>query len=339
MIFEVTARQTRTYISEAAFNVPMQETAAQSADWIFADSILLQNGSVLREGLQMNKKLETLKKINMAIDAMDESQIVEGLSALDRMERSPIKAEDPKQFAANILTLKKEQPAMKKHTRKIRIAIAAAAVLVLSISVYAATILNIFGFQQDDRYVTMRTTKQMTEEEAKEFVAEDQSVSVPEEAMMEADSQEFSFGSLQQAEEEMDMIVPAPDIVTEMNFDSADGSIMNYGDDMESRSLWLNYSDEKERMLGITVVREIIKEGSSVTGYKTNDMDEGSLGSYQSKSGIAYTMLTESDESGEQTAHIALAMVGEYEYALVFVGFEESQMHEIIDSVDLSAYK
>lgn len=38
------------------------------------------------------------------------------------------------------------------------------------------------------------------------------------------------------------------------------------------------------------------------------------------------------------TAHIATTMIGEYQYSLVFFGFDELQRTEIIDSVDLSVY-
>ena len=285
----------------------------------------------------MQKRIDALKKINVAIDRMDEIEINAGLSQLK--EENPISPQDAKAFAAKILTLKKEKKPMNKSARYIRIAIAAAAVLAMGIAVYAAATLNLFGFQKEDKYVTMRTTVIDSEEEARELVEHDGTESIPEEIIMDVESEDFTFDSAEQATKEMDMVVPIPSAMPEMELDSADGTVHAYGEGHESRMLWLSYSDMQERMLSITVSRNIIPDGLDVTAYTETDMDEGSLDSYKSKSGIEYTLIRESGDSGENTADIATVMMGEYEYALVFVGFDEAQRNEIIDSADLSAYR
>lgn len=92
-------------------------------------------------------------------------------------------------------------------------------------------------------------------------------------------------------------------------------------------------------MLGVTTKREVIPEGTPLTSYTLHEFDEGSEGSYRSKSGITFTTLAESDSTGERTAQIATVLLGEYEYSLVFVGFEPQEWQKIVDSTDLSPYQ
>jgi len=186
----------------------------------------------------------------------------------------------------------------------------------------------------------MRTIESMTEDETKAFVETDQNAAPPDDTAIESpEVQELSFDTVQQAEKELAMPLPLPANLPDMVLDSANAQIAGFGEGLETRTCWLSYPDDQGRLFGATVVREIIQPGTPVTGYTTYDIDDGSLGSYKSKSGVEYTTLTESDDSGEMTAHIAYTMIGEYEYALVFVGFGEAERQEIIDSADLSVYK
>lgn len=287
----------------------------------------------------MQDKVNTLKKIDAAIDAMDESELNAGLEVLANLVPESISAEDAKLFAARIQKINKGKTIMRKPINSIRIAIVAAVVLAMGITAYATGVLNIFSFQQDDKFVTFRTTENMTEQDAKDFVGEDVGASVSPEAVMQANTEDFTFESVEQAAEKLEIAAPIPSAMPEMKLDSADGTITNFGDNLQMRTLWLNYSDDTGRMFGITIVREIMKPGSSVTGYTTTDIDDGSLSKYKSKSGIEYTTLTESDDTGEKIAHIATTVIGEYEYSLIFLGFDEAERQAIIDSADLSVYK
>lgn len=229
---------------------------------------------------------------------------------------------------------------MKTLHKPYRLAIVAAVVAALGISVYAVSTMNLFSFVSGDKYVTMRTTESMTEDEAKVFVGDKQSESIPEDVpVMRAEQEEFTFETVEEAGQQLDMTLLLPAALPEMKLDSATGQIVHFGDNMENRYCWLIYSDAQERIFGLTVVREIVAEGVPVTGYTTHDMDDGSLGSYKSKSGAEYTTLTESNDTGDMTAHIATTAIGEYEYSLVFVGFNEAEQHAIIDSADLSIYQ
>ncbi len=288
----------------------------------------------------MQDKVEILKKIDAAIDAMDEASIDSGLQALYPLEPQPIQMEDPSLFAARIQKRNKENHTMKQSAKGFRIAIVAAVILIMSVTVYATGALRFFRFQQGDKFVTLRTNQDITQSEAEQLVSVDFSTSsIPEEAVGQVQTQEFTFDSVEEAEQTLDMEIVIPGAMPEIPLESAMGSTALFGEDMQSHTVWLNYQDDAGRMMGITVVREVVKPGSDVISYTTGDIDEGSLGKYKSKSGIVYQTLTESDDTGSKTAHIATTIVGEYEYNLVFFGFEQSEREAIIDSADLSIYK
>lgn len=291
----------------------------------------------------MQGKIKMIIKIEAAIDAMDGFGIAKGLDSLSDLESQPISPEDPMLFAARIQKLNKERIMMIKPIKGMRVAIVAAVVLLMGLTVYAANAFNLFSFQQGDKFVTVRTTQSMTEQEAKEYVSENAKASVPDDAVRQGDTQDdtqdFTFDTVQQAEKKLNMNIAMPSALPDMKLDSATGTITNFGVDLKKSILWLNYSDDAGRMFGITAIREIVKPGADITRYTTNDIDEGSLGTYKSKSGVEFTTLTESNETGEKTAHIATTMIGEYEYSLVFFGFDEAERHAIIDSTDLSIYK
>jgi hypothetical protein len=187
----------------------------------------------------------------------------------------------------------------------------------------------------------VRTTDNLTEEEAKDMAAaanEDREPPIPGVNVLSPEEYLF-FESVEEAESGLDMEIVMPAALPAMNLDGIDGDRMSFGDGVESRTAWLTYSDDAGRQFGITVERNVAPPGTPVTHITEHDMDEGSLGSYTSKSGVEYTTLTESNpDDSSETAVIATVMIGEYEYALVFVGFDEAERHAILDSADLSVY-
>jgi uncharacterized Rmd1/YagE family protein len=211
----------------------------------------------------------------------------------------------------------------------------------MGVTVYAAVTMNLFSFQSGEKYVSIRTTDGMTAEEAQAFAEENQAAAPEEgEAVVLADEvPEQTFNSVAEAEAGMDMVIPLPAAMPDLELSSATGQSFYFGESNKQSTVWLIYgSAEGGRMLGITVAREVVAQGEDITSYTEHDIDEGSLSSYTSKTGVKYDTLTESDETGERTAHIANAMIGEYDYAAVFFGFDETERQEILDSIDLSAY-
>jgi hypothetical protein len=290
----------------------------------------------------VKNRQEILKELEAAIDSADMRGIDAGLEGLASAEPETITPEDVNLFSARILKLSEEKQPMKHLGKTARVAVVAAAVLLMGVTVYAAVTMNLFSFQSGDRYVSIRTTDGMTEQEAQAFAEENQAAPPPEEgeAVVLADEvPEQTFNSVAEAEAGMDMVIPLPTAMPDLEFSSATGQTFAFGEGNEDRTVWLEYgSVETGRAFALTVSREVIAEGEDITSYTEHDIDEGSLSSYTSKTGVKYDTLTESDETGERTAHIANAMVGEHDYAVVFFGFEEAERQEILDSIDLSAY-
>ncbi len=287
----------------------------------------------------MQEKQRVLKELDTAIDAMDMASIERGLNTLQELEHQPVKAENVQDFAARIKNLNREDKMKMKPSKTMKVALVAAIVSAMGITAYAANELKVFSFAKGDKYVTVTTTEDMTQEEAEAMVKMSEGGVQPADAdvkmMVEPDS--LMFESVEQAEKDMDMNVILPETMPELPVSEIMGQKLDFGH-VENRMLWITYGDPEERAFGLTVGREVVKSTEPVIGYSASDMDEGSLGSYTSKNGTVFTTLTESDDASERTAHIATVQVGEYEYTLVFFGFDDAERLAIIDSVDLSAY-
>lgn len=284
----------------------------------------------------MKHKSDVLKEIDAAIDDMDMVRIEAGLNELPAPEPDGI--ENPKAFAARIQKINKERTEMKKPFRFITIA--GVAVVLMAGAAFAAGGFNGIIFPDGDKIVTARSTDAITEDETRGMLSEPESnTSAQPTESQDVNTQEFTFDTKEQAAEQLDIVIPFPSALPEMVLDSATGSIRTHGEDYRESSLWLTYKDDAGRMFGITESRHILKPGSTFSSTTTSDMDEGSFGKYVSKSGVEYSTFTESNDEGTMTAHIALASIGEYDYAILFVEFDEAERNAIIDSTDLSALK
>lgn len=288
----------------------------------------------------MKDKKQILEQLDYAIDCADMDDIERELQHLSLVESDVIGAEDALLFAARIKKINEEKYHMNKLHKPLKFAVIVAVIAAMGVTVYAASTLNRFSFSSGDKYVTVDTTESMTADDAKAFVENDFNQETSDEVDVgSAETEKLSFDTVTQAEQELNMSLILPAKMPEMSLDSATGEILRFGEGMETHFCWLNYSDAQGRKFGITVTRDIIKAGTPITSYTTHDIDEGSVGTYKSKSGKEYTTLTESNETGDMTAYIATIKIGEYEYTLVFFGFDEVERHKIIDSVDLSSYK
>ena len=291
----------------------------------------------------MQKKDELRRALDSAIDRGELAAIESSLEALMAQEADTIRAEDPRLFAARLqkMQMNKERLSMNQPRKWMTAAVVAAAVLVMGATAFAAVQLNWFTFADGERFVSVRTNQNISEQEAREIIDSDTEMpeDVDPEMMAQPEVKELTFATVEEARAQMDMQVPLPGSLPEMDLASADGTITRFGEDLERRTLWLNYTDDKGRIFGVTISREVYLSGQEMFGYTSSDMDEGSAGQYVSKAGDVYTTLTESNETGDMTAHIATIMQGEYEYALVFVGFEDAERAALIDSVDISVLK
>ena len=186
----------------------------------------------------------------------------------------------------------------------------------------------------------MRTNQAMTEQEAPALVRDDlQERSDAPDGNSAVLAPQQSFQSVEEAEAAMNMTLILPSAMPEVKMDSIKGQSLYNEAGYQNNTVWIVCSGPGGRMLGVTTTREVVPEGAPLTSYTLHEFDEGSEGSYRSKSGVTFTTLTESDGTGERTAQIATVLLGEYEYSLVFVGFEPQEWQKIVDSADLSPYQ
>ena len=291
----------------------------------------------------MQEKNRILRELEQAIDRGDIDAVTAGVDRLTEQQSPPIQAEDAMLFAAGIRKINKESQAMntKKQPKKfLTVAIVAALVLVMGATAFAATQRGWFSFVHGDRFITGRTNAGMSEQEAEEIIKNSElPADFDPSQIAQAEVEELTFATVEEARTQLAMAIPLPDAMPALTLADATGNRTIIGEAVERKTVWLNYSDEQGRILGITVSCETIADAEPVFSYTTHDMDDGSVGAYTTPAGDTYTTLTESDDTGEKTAHIATIMLGEYEYSLVFFGFEEAERAAIIDSTDLGTIK
>lgn len=284
----------------------------------------------------MEEKKKLLNEIDVAIDAMDLSIIKTKLDDLQKMEQEAIIVEDSRLFAARIIELERSEHHMLIPKKQMKTILIAAMIAIMGMTAYAATSLYRYSFGEGDRYVRVRTTSEMSEEEARAFVNDNLQEIDSEEMVLQVDTKDYSFSTVEEATQKLDMIIPIPAAMPEMQLESIEASVITFGDESEICTVWITYTDIHSRMLGLTVVREVMNGDS--TSYSSADMDPGSLDTYKSESGIEFNTLTESNSDGSMTAHIATTVIGQYEYSLIFEGFDQEQREDIIDSADLLVY-
>lgn len=285
----------------------------------------------------MKDEKQLLKELDQAIDQMDLRAIDDGLDALSAMETNPIAAEDAKLFSARIQKQSKGSFHMQKSRKALKIAVCAAVIMLVGVTAYAAGATRLFQFHTNDQVANIRTTQSMTDKEANELMNTiHDSAEEPNSENTAAPSDYITFDSAQDAAKQMDMQIIMPERMPDLPFESATGNSNDLGNGAKQGTVWLNYGSPEDKLFGMTVSRTILPPDSDTTFYSGAYVDEGSISTYKSKSGMTYTMAKESDPAGEKTATIATISVGEYDYALVFFGFEKAEYEAVIDSLDLS---
>lgn len=276
----------------------------------------------------MKKKQDIIKEIDQAIDTMDTASIGRGLESLEAIEPLPIQIENPRLFAARIQKLDKENKKMMKPHKFMKAAVIAVAVVTAGFTVYAADPFQIFSSVQvqEDRLLTVRST------DGEEAQVE---LNLSEDACHRADSvfpesRDYTFETLPQAEAELGMKLVLPAVSAGLKLDRISGRIDRYEElDMESRNADITYADDKGKKLHISITRAI----SDTAVITEQRLEEGVSGTYQNKNQVEFTHFSENGSTVYYTA------VGGYEYSLTFTGYEETELKELVDSIDLTEYK
>lgn len=274
----------------------------------------------------MDGQRKELEQLDQAIDRMDLEAIGALLDRLDEREGETISPEDPALFAARIRKLHREKERIMKHFTRKTILIAACLAAALSVGVYASGAWTHFDLFSGGRMVTVTTgDASMTEKEARELVKE----RTPEEAKADGakvitlESQDYATPEAAAAALGIPAVMPKD--TAKLPLDSVSAQDTGYG-----KNIWVTYGKEG-KILGVTILLDQPAEGATVVSY--SDIEGETLAPYKSAKGDTFTRIR--DENGDY----AVTRAGDYQYVLIFAGFNEQEIRSVIDSADLSAYR
>lgn len=275
----------------------------------------------------MNERQKYQKDLEQAVDQMDLTGISAILDQLDALEQNSIQPEDPVLFAARIRKLHQERTrSMVSFFNKKIILVAACLAVILSVGAYAAGKWQTFSFFNGGKVVTVTTTSpSVTQAQAQKMIEDDMAAPRNKGNILVADPPK-EYPSVEAAASAMGMLVAEPGNTLELQL----GRIFAQSTDWGTKNIYLTYGEEGRRM-GVTVMLDQPKDGSSVISY--SDIEGRNMGTYKSAKGDSFHMIQ--DQNGDY-AYIGL---GQYGYVVIFDGFSNQEIHQVLDSIDLSAYQ
>ncbi len=269
-----------------------------------------------------NKKM--LDEINEAIDREDMEKI--NLILEDIYLSPDISVQ---KFAKNIMRMAKEENKMKN---KFKIAAIAAAVAVIGcVSVGAAGYIKEFSFMKDGKYISVQTNENIDEEQAAEIAkqAADEYGEGKEEKYIEDDYDVFS--TLDEAEKAYDMIIPLPKKMPALELDGIQGKEYWLGENSREATVWVSYGDPDKKAIELCVEKKEFNDSDTTSILVT---DNEKTGEFISESGRKFDVLTEGNEDIKVTT--MSTSVNGYSYNISYVGFTDSEIEDITNSIDLS---
>lgn len=283
-----------------------------------------------------NRDIEIRKELDKAIEAGDMEKINNIMQNIPDCQPET----NVNDFIDNIRHKCAGEVKTMKKKISTRIAIAAAAIVaVTGVSVSAAALLKQFSFFKDGNYVTVSSNSDLSEEEAKKL-AEDAVNDIDVTPNEHNTAKPEVFENIQSAEKTYDMNIIMPEKMPDLKLSDITGSQMYTGENSSISTVWLNYGDFEKggKGFGLTVTRNNFADGDEITSIDSSDaVKDGE--EFTSEKGYSFNVLKDSDEESGRTAKIMTANVGEYEYSMVFFGFNDSEINDIVNSVDLSQYK
>ncbi|MCM1992225.1 hypothetical protein [Oceanirhabdus seepicola] len=271
-------------------------------------------------------------KLDKAIDNMDVTEIERQLAKLSEGEGLPFEIEDSKIFAKRIIKQsKKGRMSMRKNIKKFG-TVAACLVLTITIGVtaaYATGLFKNFKFYNEKTTVEIRTNQNISEEDAERLAKEaEEDYNSPSTEGTSVNATEKIFSSIEEVEESIGIKIIIPsDIPVDFQMEK---DIKVYDSFNNNYNIYLTYvSKEKEnRLMGVTIITQDQSEDSTVVTVT----DAVYKAEYKTPAGTKYSILKEDE------GIIATTDTNNLQYALIFMGVSEEEMHKVIDSVDLSGY-
>lgn len=275
----------------------------------------------------MNERQKYQKDLEQAVDQMDLTGISAILDQLDALEQNSIQPEDPVLFAARIRKLHQERTrSMVSFFNKKIILVAACLAVILSVGAYAAGKWQTFSFFNGGKVVTVTTTSpSVTQAQAQKMIEDDMAAPRNKGNILVADPPK-EYPSVEAAASAMGMLVAEPGNTLELQL----GRIFAQSTDWGTKNIYLTYGEEGRRM-GVTVMLDQPKDGSSVISY--SDIEGRNMGTYKSAKGDSFHMIQ------DQNADYAYIGLGQYGYVVIFDGFSNQEIYQVLDSIDLSAYQ
>ena len=232
--------------------------------------------------------------------------------------------------------IKEDNNMKSKFSMKALIAVAAVAVIGC-VSVGAATVFKTFTFNENGRFVSVTANNDISEEEAARL-ANKEVENIENVIPNEGNTPEYDeFNSIKEAEKTYDMTVILPDKKPELDLSEVKGLETYFSENSSTATIWTTYGNPDEKAYGLTVTKknfadeditDILSTDAEVTGDK-----------FVSNKGYEFDILNEIDEATGKSVKIFVTYIGNYEYAINFVNFDDDEIENVVNSIDLGEYK
>lgn len=281
---------------------------------------------------KQDKKLVDV--LDQAIEKMDMSEIENILEKLEANEPVSSCIEDSKLFAKRIIKREtKRSDSMNKNYKKIASLLVGIGILGGGITAYATGVLNHFTFFNKDNTQIVSSDQNLTKQEAKKLAKEAHESFDDDTQKLKAEQSTQVFHTLKDVKKSIDVTIVIPSFIPNdfvMDNDIT-ANTTTFREDGVQHVVYTTYSSQgnENRRFGITVSQE--KWNTSHTSITQTDAVYSDT--YTTKLGDTFTLFKEDE------GVIAQILFNDTEYSLVFLGVDEEEIHQILDSVDLSIYK
>lgn len=232
--------------------------------------------------------------------------------------------------------IKEDNNMKNKFSMKVLITVAAVAVIGC-VSVGAATIFKTFTFNENGKFISVTANNDISEEEAARL-AKDEAERIK--AVMPDEKNRIkpdNFKSIEEAERAYNMIVVLPDKKPDMDLSSVEGIETYITEKSSTSTIWAEYGNPDEKAYGLTVVKKKYVD-EDITDIFTNDA-KATDEKFVSDKGYSFDILKDIDEATGRSAKIFVTYVGDYEYSVCFMNFDDTEIEDVVNSIDLGEYK
>ncbi len=277
----------------------------------------------------MTNSIKTRLSLDEAIEKGNINEINEILDDIDINDEPDMSLEDL------INKCESEEKVMKKKV-SFKILVAAASMAVIAtVSVGAAALLKTYSFSDGDNYVSVTSNGNLSEDEAKALADDALDANPVPDANNTITPDKFK--TVEEAEKKYDMQVVIPDKMPALKLSEVTGTQTYIDSESGESTIWATYGDINKKAFGMTITKYDYN-GNDITNVMKSDAQPDGEG-YTSDKGYKFEVLKEIDEESGRTAKIYSTTVGNYNYSMVFANFDNSEIEEVVNSVDLENYK